>query len=410
MHETAQKAQQLKEKLVSIRRALHAHPELSFNEINTAKTVAQALRDLGMEVTTDVAKTGVVGRLSRGEGPTIALRADMDALPIQEQNDVSYRSQNSGVMHACGHDAHTTILLGAAELLTEAFKQHSCEGTVKFIFQPAEENPDDKGLTGAPYMIQEGVLEDVDAVIALHMCPWEPVGHVQLNDGYSMANVDIFHGSVIGTGGHAAYPHLSHDPIRMLGPVLQSLMSIVGRRVTPMEPSVVSVTQIQTGSASNVIPTEVNISGTIRSYGQDVREQLISEVEKAFSLTRSLGGDYTFLIERGEPALYNHASMNTLLQKVIQSIYPNFQKKFAPFGLGGEDFGYMTRVVPGAMFFLGCALQDGHVRDLHAPDFDIDEDCLPIGAAILTETVKWFLQGKGHSISGESKGVTVDGA
>jgi amidohydrolase len=405
-------AQLLSDKLTRVRRTIHANPELSFQEFETAKLVSETLHTIpGMHVQTGVAKTGVIGTLTNGHGPTIAIRADMDALPINEASNPCYRSKNGGVMHACGHDAHTSILLGAAELLGNAFRNNEIQGTVKFIFQPAEENPDDKGLSGAPYMIQEGALEGVDVALALHMCPWEPTGKVQVNDGYSMANVDVFQGTIIGTGGHAAYPHLGTDPIWMIGPLLQALLGIVSRKVSPMEPSVVSVTQIQSGTASNVIPTEVSIRGTLRSYNPAVRELLISEVEKAFSVVTALGGEYTFFVERGEPALKNDPMINAYIKQTIKDIYPEFETKEAPFGLGGEDFGYMTQVVPGAMFFLGCGLSDGIDRGLHTPIFDIDEASLPIGTAILAETAKRFLKGDYQVEDNIFKhlGVTVDG-
>lgn len=385
---------ELSDKIIKLRRLIHANPELSFQEVKTSRLVVNELENIpGMHIQTGIANTGVIGTLSSGSGPTLALRADMDALPIKEANNTDYCSQVEGVMHACGHDAHTAILLGVAHLLGEAFAKKELQGTVKFIFQPAEEDTDDKGLSGAPYMIQAGALDNVDAAMALHMCPWEEVGTIQVNDGYSMASVDVFEGKIIGTGGHAAYPHLSTDPIWMLGPVLQALLGITARKISPMEPAVVSVTQIQAGTASNVIPTEAVIRGTLRSYKPTVREFIIAEVEKAFSLVKTLGGSYTFFAERGEPALNNHAVINQWIKQTATDLWPAMKIKEKPFGLGGEDFGYMTHVVPGAMFFLGCGFQGGEKRDLHTPHFDINEEVLIRGVAILTETIKRVLQG-----------------
>ena len=389
------KANALTEQLIQWRRSIHANPELSFQEYDTANVVAVALQRMGMtRVETGVGKTGVVGTLTSGEGPTIAIRADMDALPILEKTDHDFRSKNEGIMHACGHDAHTAILLGAASLLVDEFQSGTLQGTVKFIFQPAEESTDENGVSGASYMIQDGVLNGVDAILALHMCPWLPVGKVQVNDGPSMASVDVFEGKLYGTGGHGAYPHLGTDPIWMLGPVLQALYGIVARKVSALDSAVISVGQINSGTASNIIPTEVTIEGTVRSYKQDVREFLVSELERVFALTRGLGGDYSFKIERGEPALHNDSVINKWLVQTICDLYPTFQIVEEPFGLGGEDFGWMTERVPGAMFFLGCAIRDGIKRDLHTPIFDIDEACLPVGTAILAETVRRYLAGE----------------
>jgi amidohydrolase len=387
-----EKAQAMFTKLSYWRRKIHANPELSFQEVETTKLVTDTLETIpGMKVQTGIAKTGVVGTLTNGIGPTIALRADMDALPITENSDKSYCSKNNGIMHACGHDAHTAILLGAAHLVAEIFQEQQVQGTVKFIFQPAEETTDEHGLSGAPYMLQAGVLDDVDAALALHMCPWLPVGNVQLNPGYSMANVDVFQAKITGTGGHAAYPHLGSDPMWMIGPVLQAILGIVARKVSPLESAVISVTQIEAGTASNIIPTEVTLKGTMRSYKPEIRELLISELEKAFSIVENLGGDYSVHVDRGEPALFNDSFINGYIKDAIRNLYPDIAIIEEPYGLGGEDFGFITQMIPGSMFFLGCAIDDGIERDLHTPIFDIDESCLSIGTSILVESTRRLL-------------------
>lgn len=390
------RAQDLAEKIVEWRRNIHTHPELSFQEYRTSQFVVDILKTIpGMEIQTGVGyPTAVVGTLSSGDGPTIAIRADIDALPITEENKHGFRSTNNGVMHACGHDAHTSILLGVAHLLSNSFQNQEIEGTVKFIFQPAEEATDENGLTGAVHMIRAGALDGVDCAIALHMSPENPVGEVQVNAGFSMSNVDVFKAKINGTGGHGAYPHLGTDPIWMLGPVLQALHGIVSRKVSPLDAAVVSIGQIHAGSASNIIPSEVYIEGTLRSYRPEVRELLISEVEKAFSLVDILGGTYSFEVQRGEPALNNDETVNEWIKETIDDLYPDCNLVNTPFGLGGEDFAYMAQKVPAAMFFLGCALPDGVKRDLHTPIFDIDERCLPMGAAIMAETAKRYLNGK----------------
>jgi len=398
-HPIVIQANELSEKIISWRRLFHQHPELSFHEFGTSKFVTDTLKKIdGLKVETGIGvETSVVATLTSGEGPVIAIRADMDALPIKEENTYYYKSVNEGIMHACGHDAHTAILLGAAHLLADQFKKEEFKGTVKFIFQPAEESTDEKGLSGSPYMVQAGAYDHVDAAIALHMCPWLPVGAAQVNDGFSMANVDVFTAKIFGTGGHGAYPELGTDPIWMLGVVMQALHGIVARKIPALEAGVISIGQIHAGTASNIIPNEVNISGTIRSYTPEVRDLLSSELNKALSVVESLGGSYTLDVERGEPALNNDARVNNFFLKSIEEMYPECQIVRRPFGMGGEDFGYVTQKIPGSLFFLGSGTADGIQRDLHTPIFDIDENSLTMGAAILAQTAVHFLKDKSNS-------------
>ncbi|MFS0669502.1 amidohydrolase [Peribacillus frigoritolerans] len=395
-HPMVKQANYLFNQLIEWRRTFHQYPELSFQEFGTSQLIAETLQKIdGMKVERGIAvETSVVGTLTSGEGPTIAIRADIDALPITEENTTSYCSKNDGIMHACGHDAHTAILLGVATILADLFKKGEVTGTVKFIFQPAEESTDESGLSGSPYMVQAGIYDKVDAAIALHMCPWLPVGDVQMSDGYSMANVDVFEAKIYGTGGHGAYPELGTDPIWMLGPVMQALHGIVARKISALDAAVVSIGQIHAGTASNIIPTEVLIEGTIRSYTPETRDLLALELKKAISIVEHLGGSFSLNIERGEPALNNSALVNQWITEAMLEIYPEIQITKRPFGLGGEDFGYVTQKIPGSMFFLGCAQKEGVQRDLHTPIFDIDETCLPIGTAILGQTAVRFLNGE----------------
>ncbi len=388
------KAEEMAAELILRRQHLHRYPELSFQEKETSRLVAEELTKIpGMKVETGVGyPTAVVGTLSSGSGPVIAVRADMDALPIQEENICDYKSCHDGVMHACGHDAHTVIGLGTAGLIGDLFAKGELYGTVKFLFQPAEETADVNGSTGAPYMIYAGVLDDVNHAIALHMSPEDPVGAVKIHDGYSMANVDVFEARIFGSGGHGAYPHLGTDPVWMLGPVLQALHGIIARRVSPLDAGVISVGNIQAGSASNVIPSEVLVRGTIRSYHPHVRQRLHHELEKAFSIVKSLDGDYELKLKPEDPALNNHPSVNSVIRQSVKELYPHFKLLDTPFGLGGEDFAHVTNTVPGAMFFLGCSIGDDKPRDLHTPIFDINEDVLPVGVSILAETVRRFLE------------------
>lgn len=385
-------AESLFDKLTLWRRYLHEHPELSFEEVETAKFVANELERIGnLHIETNVGGHGIVATLTTGHGPTIALRADMDALPIQEENSHSFVSKNEGVMHACGHDAHTSMLLGAAHLLAQQFRKGQLAGTVKFIFQPAEESTDSHGLSGASYMIRTGVLEQVDAVIALHVCPWHPVGVVQMNNGLSMANVDVFRATIKGTGGHGGYPHLATDPLWMLGAILQTFYGTVGRRISPLDIVAASIGKVEAGAANNVIPSEVKVEGTLRSYSSEARKKLAEEVENIFKMAENFGGSYEFNLEKGEPALNNDMEVNMVIEQSLKEIYPDMTIHWEPFGMGGEDFGYMTEQIPGSMFFLGCSLEDGKDRDLHTAIFDIDEKCLPIGTAIFVAAVNQFL-------------------
>lgn len=389
-----ERARSLTEELIRLRREIHRHPELGFREFRTAALVEETLTEIGgIDVKTGVGRTGVVGQIGSGDGPTIAIRADMDALPIHEQSDVDYRSQIDGVMHACGHDAHTAMLLGAAHLLRQSFVEDGWHGNVRFLFQPSEEIFDSDGVSGATAMIEDGALENVDAVIALHVESTSQAGFCYFDDGYSHAAVDSFEAWIYGTGAHGAYPHRGTDPLFMLAPVLTALYAIPSRRINPLKPSVVSLGQIRGGSASNVIPSEVYLHGTIRSYEQEIRRQLWTEVERAVALSEALGGHYRFKIEEGYPAAVNDSNVNNWMRKVVRDLSGEEKVLNTESGMGAEDFAYMVHEVPGAMFMLGAATADGVWRAHHTPIFDIDESVLPLGAAILAETARRFVTG-----------------
>ncbi len=388
-----QQAQALADELIRLRRDIHQHPELGFEEVRTAALVANTLEELGLTVQTGVGKTGVVGQLGTGDGPTIAIRADMDALPIHEKSDAAYRSQNDGVMHACGHDAHTAIALGAAHLLKESFAAGGWQGTVRFLFQPSEEKFDAEGISGSTAMIADGALDGVDAVIALHVFAPVPAGVCLFHDGYSLANFDTFEGWIRGDGGHGAYPHTGSDPLFMLGPILNALYAIPSRRIDPQQPCVVSLGQISGGASANVIPNEVYVQGTLRSMQPKVREQLWAEVEQALKLSEGMGGSYAFKVHKGYPSLFNDATVNGWLRDATRDLAGPAALVEAPFGMGGEDFAYMAQQCKGAMFGLGAAMGDGITRNHHTEIFDIDESVLPLGAAILAETARRFVCG-----------------
>ena len=401
--ELLREAEKISGKLIEWRRTLHQFPELSFQEFETADFIASVLATIdGITVNRGIgAQTSVIATLGSGQEPVIALRADIDALPIDETNTCDYRSKTPGVMHACGHDAHTAILLGAAKLLAEQYRIRQWNGTVKFIFQPAEEMIDEDSMSGSPYLLEAGVYDGAELAIALHMCPWLSVGEIQMHDGISMANVDVFCGTIRGTGGHGAYPELGSDPTWMLGIILQALHGIVPRKISALEPAVVSIGQIHAGTTSNIIPHEVQVEGTVRSYSASTRDLLETEIRDAVALAKQLGGDFSFQFQRGEPTLVNDKQVNARIANAIRKTDTSVRITHQAFGRGGEDFAYVTQQLPGAMFFLGCSLDDGVNRDLHTPQFDIDERSLPLGAAILANAAIGFLTKPGKHVEGE---------
>jgi amidohydrolase len=382
-----EEARQIEEKLVAWRRDIHANPELGFEETRTAARVAEELEDLGYEVQAGVGRTGVVAE--HGEGhPIIAIRADMDALPIQEENDLPYASQNPGVMHACGHDAHVAIAIGVATLLS----QETFTGTVRFLFQPAEETQDEGGKSGARRMIEDGAMEGVDTILALHVDSSTPVGEILVSEGPSGAGVDSFNATILGQGGHGAYPHTVVDPIHIAGHIILGLHGIVSRQIHPAEPAVISIGAIQGGKAENVIPQDVKLSGTIRYMETEVQEKIHAEIEQVLQMTQAMGGDYALEIKIGYPPTHNDPETVALLRDVGMDLLGTEHVGPDRLEMGAEDFGFYGSYAPGAMFGLGCKIE-GDERRHHNPRFDIDEGCLTIGTAILAEAALRLLQG-----------------
>lgn len=388
------KAQAIADELVRLRRDIHQYPELSFQEFRTAALVADILTEIGVAVKTGVGRTGVVGQIGTGDGPTIALRADMDALPIMENSDVPYRSRIDGVMHACGHDGHVAMLLGAAHLLQQSFRQNNWRGNVRFLFQPSEEAMDENDISGAMAMVADGALEGVDTVIALHLYADWPSGFLYFDDEYSLAAVDSFKAWIRALGGHGAYPHYTRDPLFTLAPVLGALYGIPSRRIDPLRECVVSLGQIHAGTAPNVIPGEVFLEGTIRSFEPAVREQLWAEVENALRISEVMGARYEFQLTKGYPAMYNDETVNNWLRQVGRDLAGEDRLVETEFGMGAEDFAYMSQACRGSMFVVGAAIPDGQVRHHHTDTFDIDETVLPLGAAMLAEVAHRFVSGQ----------------
>ena len=373
-----EQAKALQGRLTEIRRQIHRHPELGFEEVETAHLVAQTLAELGIPAQTGVGRTGVIGYLGQGP-PTVALRADMDALPIQEQNDVPYRSRVPGVMHACGHDGHVACLLGAAMLLVH----NPPPGQVRFLFQPSEEGQDEEGKGGAMRLVEAGALEGVDAVFALHCLSDLEAGGIGVRSGPICAAVDTAHITVLGQGAHGAYPHRGLDPILMASQVITALHTIVSRRVRPIDPAVITVGSIHGGTAANIIPEEVTFSVTIRSFDLQVRGTLHREIERVCGIAQVLGGDYRLRIIEGNSPTVNEEAMTALVHQVGEELLGADRVLAVEPTMGAEDFSCYLAQVPGSFFRLGSGFPDERPRVGHNPLFDIDERALPIGAAML---------------------------
>lgn len=372
--------------LVRDRRDLHQHPELGFKETRTGSLVAERLRDLGYEVTTGVGRTGIVGLKGSGNR-CVLLRADMDALPIEEANDVPYRSRHPGAMHACGHDGHVAIGLEVARRLAAV----TLPGAVKFAFQPAEELSG-----GATAMIGDGILAapTVTAAFGIHVWNELPVGSIGIMAGAMMASVDEFDITITGTGGHAAMPHRAIDPVVVAAHVITALQSLVSRRRDPFEEGVVSVTQVSAGHAFNVIPPQATLRGTVRTFGgkfYDDAPRLLEDTARG--IARALGADATIEFRRLTGPLVNDPVMADLMKSVGEEIVGKERVKGDIRTMGGEDMSYFLKQVPGCFAFVGSARTDGKSFPHHSPSFDIEEEALPIAAELLTQTTARYLAG-----------------
>ncbi|MDR7317580.1 amidohydrolase [Brevibacillus nitrificans] len=374
--------EQLYPELVKIRRDLHMYPELSYQEVNTPQKVADYLRALGLEVRTEVGGRGVVGLLRGGKpGKTIALRADFDALPIQDEKQVEYKSRVPGVMHACGHDIHTSALLGAAHVLSEVREQ--VPGNVVFLHQFAEEMPPG----GAKAMIEDGCLDGVDEVYGAHVWSTEPYGTIGVTDGYTMAAGDGFEIDISGKGGHGGQPHLTIDPLVVGCQLVVNLQQIVSRRVDPIEPVVLSVGSIHSGLAANVIPDTCHINGNVRTFNQEVRgfvEQQIHQITEA--TCEAAGAVGTVRYRSGYDAVWNHPEQTQAVRRLFQHLIGEENVKSLDPSMASEDFTYYLQKVPGTFFFVGGRNPDiGATYPHHHPMFDADERAiLLIGKAFLS--------------------------
>jgi amidohydrolase len=384
---------QLTESVIDLRRTLHQWPELGFQERRTSALVAERLQALGIEVRTGVAQTGVLGTLrGNGEGTTVLLRADMDGLPIEEASGAPYASQNRGVMHACGHDGHTAILLTVAKVL--AHRRERFTGTVKFAFQPAEELPPG----GAKGMIEEGVLEHprVDATFGLHLWNGLPVGKIGVDEGPIMASVDRFDIVIKGVGSHGAYPHTGVDPIVIGSHVVAALQTVVSREVPPLAAVVVTVGTFLGGTAFNVIPSHAELSGTVRTIDARIRDEMPARIERiVHGVTSGMRAEYSFNYAYGYPVTVNDVNRAQLARRVAGAIVGDANVVSAGMTMGAEDMSYFLDAVPGCYLRLGSGNPDkGLIHPHHSALFNFDEAALPIGVQVLADLTLAYLRGR----------------
>jgi len=376
-------SQQYSQEVVGFRRHIHAHPELSYQEFNTVQYVEQQLRSFGITAIQSLATTGLVADI-QGKNPgkkTIALRADMDALPILEANNVPYKSTNAGVMHACGHDVHTSSLLGTAKILNEV--KDKFEGTIRFLFQPGEE----KNPGGASYMIRDGALKNPtpSGIIGQHVFPFLPVGKIGFREGMYMASADEIYLKVIGRGGHGATPELAIDPIVIASHIIIAMQQVISRNASPKQPTVLTFGNIIGKGATNIIPDEVNIAGTFRAMNEVWREQALQKIEKlAVGLAESMGGKCEVEISRGYPYLENNPELTRRIKQAAVEYVGKDNVVDIDITLGAEDFAYYSQVVPASFYRLGTRNEaKGLTSYVHTPTFDIDEDALAIGPGLM---------------------------
>jgi len=375
-------AKKYRDEFIDIRHHLHAHPELSYKEFETSKFVQEKLKacDIPFEIK---ATTGVIG-IIEGNNPhsrIIALRADMDALPIKEENEEEYKSKNDGVMHACGHDVHTTCLLGAAKILSETKNQW--EGTVKLIFQPGEE----KNPGGASLLIKEGVLENPapQCIFGLHVNPQLEKGLLSFRSGKVMASADEIYITIRGKGGHAAAPHLTVDTILIASQLVVSLQQIISRHNDPLQPSVLSITSFQGGFTTNVIPAEVKLMGTFRAMNEEWRFKAHDLIRKQTEgLVAAMGAEVDLHIDVGYPSVYNDELLNSKANMIAKEFMGSANVLETEVRMGAEDFGFYTQKIPGCFFRLGTRnTKEEITAGVHTPKFNIDEDAIEIGIGMM---------------------------
>jgi len=391
--------------IIDLRHQIHQYPELGNREYKTAKLVAKHLRSLGIEVETDIAYTGVVGVLKGNKpGPVVAVRADMDALPVTEETDLSFKStvkttylnKEVGVMHACGHDIHTSVQLGVASVL--ASMKRSLPGTVKFIFQPAEEGPPPGEEGGADLMLKEGVFANLkpSAIFGLHTHPGLAVGELGLTIGPAMAAVDHFIITIKGKQSHGAYPHKSVDPIIMATEAVGAFQTIRSRSLSPLEPSVVTVGIIRGGERFNIIPEQVHLEGTVRTYNPEVQDMVEHRMNKILEgITLAYGGSFELDYDRGTPATINDPELAKQMIPTMERVVGKSNLKLLDPVMGGEDFAFFANEVPGMYYRLGVLKPGTTSGWVHTPTFRADDSCLEVGIRAMSNLVVDFLKSNG---------------
>ncbi|RSK26756.1 amidohydrolase [Bacillus sp. HMF5848] len=378
------------DEMVALRRDFHRNPELSFQEVRTPAKIASYHESIGLEVRTGVGGRGVVATLRGGKpGKTVALRADFDALPIQDEKDVPYKSQVPGAMHACGHDGHTATLLVLAKALVQV--KEEIAGNIVFIHQFAEE----LAPGGAKPMIEDGCLDGVDAIYGTHLWSVLPVGQIGYRAGYAMAAADAFEVVIQGKGGHGAQPHETVDPIVIGAQVINNLQTVVSRRTDPLKSAVLTIGQFHAGNAFNVIPDKAKLSGTVRTFDESVRLQMEQDMARIINCTcAAYGATATFSYDRGYPAVWNHKTETDQLVETAKQIVGEDNVIELDPVMGGEDFAYYLREVPGTFFFTGAGNQEtGITYPHHHPKFDIDEKSMLLAAKHLAGCALSFLHG-----------------
>jgi amidohydrolase len=378
------------------RRTIHRKPELGFEEEKTSALVRSVLTDLEIPFQAGVAKTGIVATIKGSRSATVGLRADMDALRIEEENGTDFDSEYPGVMHACGHDAHTAMLLGAASVLQNLAAEGKLPGTVRLLFQPSEEayldGWDDNGKSGARYMVEEGALDGLEVVFGLHVDHEAHTGIVRTRPGPLLAAVDDFKLVLKGKGGHASEPHLTNDVISASALVINRINHIVSRQLNPVDNGVISLGSIHSGTAENVIPTILTITGTIRSLNRSGRQVMRKALKQAASISESFGAEYELSILDGYPVTYNDPEATTVCISALQKLLGEGNVQEMPAILGSEDFSIMAERVPGCFMFLGVTHPDWEDEyPVHTPTFRIDENALPIGtASLVSAALEWL--------------------
>jgi len=380
------KAQAIRDYIVNIRRDIHQHPELGYREFNTSKLVGQLLDDIGVSCLTGFAQTGIVAEIKRGSGATVLVRADMDALPIHEDTGLEYHSRNPGVMHACGHDTHTAMLLGAVKLLNS----ESFQGTVRFLFQPSEEGSydDPDGFSGAQRIIAEGAIKGVDAAIGLHQIPTMETGSIAITSGSVMAAADFFEIVISGKSAHAGMsPEAGIDAVVIAAELISSLQTIVSRQVGPKETAVVSVSTIEGGSAPNVLADKVRLTGTVRAMDEDVHQKILKLIRaRCDAFAAMYETRIAVKIFYRVPVTVNDAGVSKVASRSATQIFGKHNVMHNVSIMGGEDFAYIARQVPSCFALLGTRIIQGEAYPLHSPKMMVNEDALPLGTAYLAQT------------------------